>query len=215
MLPQAMPRFRRMAMRWLRNPEDAEDAVQDAMLSAFRHIERFDGRAQMMTWLTTIVINAVRMQIRRRPRGQMLPLDQTQEEGHLMISDMLADPKPTPEQTFEQNQLSELVCKLTSGLSPAQQAALRLRLQDDLSIKETAETLAVPEGTVKAQLARSRARLTERFHTATTKPKIGGSVAGSKIRPETFCGYRCNRAQDHMPCVVFAAQGGSEVWAGV
>jgi len=159
MLPQAMPRFRRMAMRWLRNPEDAEDAVQDAMLSAFRHIERFDGRAQMMTWLTTIVINAVRMQIRRRPRGQMLPLDQTQEEGHLMISDMLADPKPTPEQTFEQNQLSELVCKLTSGLSPAQQAALRLRLQDDLSIKETAETLAVPEGTVKSRLMRGREAL--------------------------------------------------------
>jgi RNA polymerase sigma-70 factor (ECF subfamily) len=54
-----------MAMRWLRNPEDAEDAVQDAMLSAFKHIARFDGRAQMLTWLTAIVINAVRSAVKQ------------------------------------------------------------------------------------------------------------------------------------------------------
>src|SRR5215470_20052335 len=60
-LSHALPRFRRMAMRALRNAEDAEDAVQDAMLSAFRHIAQFDGRSQMLTWLTAIVNNAVRM----------------------------------------------------------------------------------------------------------------------------------------------------------
>ncbi len=62
-LSRALPRFRRIAMRWLGNHEDAEDAVQDAMLSAFKHIADFEGRAQMSTWLTAVVINAVRMQI--------------------------------------------------------------------------------------------------------------------------------------------------------
>jgi len=214
MLPQVMPRFRHMAMRWLRNPEDAEDAVQDAMLSAYRHIDSFDGRAQMMTWLTTILINAVRMQIRRRPRGHMLPLDHSQEEGQLSLSEMLADPGPTPEQTFEQSELSKLVDKLTTSLPLAQQAALRLRVHDDLSIQETAETLGVPQGTVKAQLARSRAKLTERFHAVTTKHKIRSSVVGSKIRREKFSGCDCNSAQDHMPAAVYAAQAGGEVWSG-
>ncbi len=49
---RGLPRFRRIAMRWLGNHEDAEDAVQDAMLSAFKHIADFEGRAQMSTWLT-------------------------------------------------------------------------------------------------------------------------------------------------------------------
>ena len=54
-----LPRFRRIAMCWLRNPEDAGDAVQDAMLSAHEHIGGFSGRARLSTWITAIVINAV------------------------------------------------------------------------------------------------------------------------------------------------------------
>ena len=101
-LSHSLPRFRRLAMRWLRNPEDAEDAVQDAMLSASRHIAQFDGRAQMSTWLTAIVINAVRMQLRRRPRCQVMSLDQTPEHSQWSISDVISDPGPTPERTAEQ-----------------------------------------------------------------------------------------------------------------
>ena len=216
MLPQSLPRFRRMAMRWLRNPEDAEDAVQEAMLSAFKNIERFDGRAQMSTWLTAIVINAVRMQIRRRPRGHMLPLDHSGERGQSALSEILADPRPTAQQTLEQRELSELVTKLTGALSLSQQAALRLRLQDDLSIQETAETLGVPQGTVKSQLARGRAILTERFNAATAKPKNSDPVRSSQVRSEIFPEYRCDPVQDitHPPINVFIAQGGSEVWVG-
>lgn len=51
LLSKNLPRFRRLAMRWLRNPEDAEDAVQDAVLSAFKNVSQFEGRAQMSTWL--------------------------------------------------------------------------------------------------------------------------------------------------------------------
>src|SRR5258705_6815643 len=149
LLPHAIPRFRRMAMRWLRNPEDAEDAVQDAMLSAFRHIAAFDGRARLSTWVMAIVINAVRMQLRRRPRCHFVSLDHAPEEGQWGISEVLADPRPTPEQTVAHSELRDLAARLTCGLPDAQRAAIRLRQRDGLSIREAAETLGVPEGTLK------------------------------------------------------------------
>jgi len=58
----------RIAMRQLENRADAEDAVQDAFLSAYTHLDQFKGQARMSTWLTTIVINSARMKLRRRPR---------------------------------------------------------------------------------------------------------------------------------------------------
>src|SRR5271154_4586512 len=163
---QGLPRFRRVAMRWLRNPEDAEDAVQDAMLSAFKHIAAFDGRARLSTWITAIVINAVRMQLRRRPRCQFVSFDHAPEEVRWAISEVLADPKPTSEQIVVDSELRDLAARLICGLPDAQRAALRLRQLEGLSIRETAETLGVPEGTLKAQLARGRAKLVQRFQKA-------------------------------------------------
>jgi RNA polymerase sigma-70 factor, ECF subfamily len=216
-LSHALPRFRRIAMRWLGNHEDAEDAVQDAMLSAFRHIADFDGRAQMSTWLTAIVINAVRMQIRRRPRGQMLPLDWFAQDGQWTASELLVDSRPTPEKTLEQSELLDLVIKLTRCLPPSQRAALLLRRQD-VSIKIAAETMGVAEGTLKAQLARGRAKLAERFHRAIGNPKIEASGSDSKTkRKASSSSHRRNRTQTtvHLPSpAVLNAQGGCEAWVG-
>src|SRR5215471_9491732 len=66
-----LPQFRRMAQRRLGNLADAEDAVQDALLSAWAHIDQFRGQAKMSTWLTSIVINSVRMKLRRRSRARI------------------------------------------------------------------------------------------------------------------------------------------------
>ena len=61
--------FFRSAYRFLENPADAEDAVQEALLSAYKHIDQFRGEAQISTWLTAIVSNSARMQLRKRPRN--------------------------------------------------------------------------------------------------------------------------------------------------
>jgi RNA polymerase sigma-70 factor, ECF subfamily len=187
LLSHYLPRFRRMAMRWLRNPEDAEDAVQDALLSAFKHVARFEGRAQMSSWLTAIVINAARMQLRRRPRHMILSLDQSLGRGPSAIADLLADPKPTPEQALEQRELRELVIKLTAGLPPSQRAAMRLRQRDEFSTKEAAEALGVPKGTLKARLARGRAEVKQQVR----KLMDSTSVAGSKARRKRSSGSHC------------------------
>ena len=66
----------RIALRQLGNHEDAEDAVQDALVSAFCHLAQFEGRSQMSTWLVRIVINAARMRLRKRPRQAALSIDE-------------------------------------------------------------------------------------------------------------------------------------------
>src|ERR1700741_2070753 len=75
-LTRYLPRFYRSAYRQLGNAADAEDAVQDAMLAAYLHLDQFKGQAQMSTWLTAIVTNCARMQLRRRVRQPHLSLDE-------------------------------------------------------------------------------------------------------------------------------------------
>jgi RNA polymerase sigma factor (sigma-70 family) len=178
-LSHDLPRFQRVAVSWLRNAEDAEDAVQEAMLSAFKHIASFEGRARMSTWLMAILINTVRMQLRRRPRHVLLPLDETLLGDQHRISDVVADERPTPEQTFQQYELRRLLVRLTGTLPPSQRIAMQLRQRDDLSTKEMAEALGVPVGTLKAQLARGRAGLTQRMRKAIGQ--FGGPEQGRRL----------------------------------
>ena len=85
-----LPMFYKRAFQFLGNATDAEDAVQDALLSAYKHLGQFRGQAQLSTWLTSIVTNAARMQLRRR-RGSYLSLDEKQGEDDLTISAWLPD----------------------------------------------------------------------------------------------------------------------------
>ena len=81
--------FRAIALRHLRNHADAEDAVQDALLSAYAHLDQFKGQAQMSTWLTTIVINAARLKLRQRSRNVHISLDEQAPETHLPLWEIL------------------------------------------------------------------------------------------------------------------------------
>ncbi len=215
LLSKNLPRFRRLAMRWLRNPEDAEDAVQDAVLSAFKHVARFERRAQMSTWLMAIVINAVRMQLRRRPRQQILSLDQPAKDDQFTIADLIADPGPTPEQTLEQCELRALVAKVAGSLSTAQRAAMQLRDWDDLSTSEAAEALGVPVGTLKAQLARGRAKLTRRLRQTLGMSRTRTSHRDFEARPDSRGRRETVQGAVSLPGFRFEDQGGAASWMGV
>ena len=154
------PSFYRCALRLLRNKADAEDAVQEALLAAYKHLHQFRGQSQMSTWLTTIVGNCARMQLRKRPRQIHMPLDeQIGEEERYFISETLADTRPSPEDECRNSELAAHLRKCTALLSPSLRRTFQLRVVDGLSIFETAQVLGVPQGTVKAQLARARAKL--------------------------------------------------------
>ena len=156
-----MARFRRIALRFLGNIADAEDAVQDAFLSAFTHLDQFGGQAKMSTWLTAIVINAARMKLRRRSRQAQISLDETHGERNLLLAEMLPGHQPNPEEVCFRRELAERLADATTQLSPTWRKAFQLRYVDGLSIGETAHLLRVPGGTVKAQLARGRVKLKE------------------------------------------------------
>jgi len=217
LLQHLLPRFKRMALRWLRNQEDAEDAVQDAMLSALRHLDQFDGRSQMSTWLTSILRNAVLMQIRRRPRSQMASISGNTEDGELKFLDTLADPRPTPDQVLENSQRCQIVRRLRNTLPRQQRVVMNLRIQDDLSVKEVAKALDIPEGTVKAHLARGRVNLRERLNTAIAMPRMANQSC-TKTKSKKSCSKRRNRYEyeQEIPAMLgFANQAGYELCAGV
>jgi RNA polymerase sigma factor (sigma-70 family) len=152
--------FLRRAYRFLENAADAEDAVQDALLSAYMHIDQFRGEAQMSTWLTAIVSNSARMQLRKRPRQIHVSLDEPiGEEQEYSLSEQLADRRPSPEDECRESELHARLKELATQLSPPLRKAFQLRDLDGLTTREAARILGVADGTVKAQLARARAKL--------------------------------------------------------
>jgi RNA polymerase sigma-70 factor (ECF subfamily) len=154
------PSFYRSAYRVLGNAADAEDAVQDALFSAFKHLHQFRGQSQMATWLTAIVSNCARMQLRRRSRQVHVSLDErVGERQQYCLSDQLAYRGPDPEHECRDSELSARLTQLVVQLSPPLRNTFQLRDLDGLTTTEAARILGVPDGTVKAQLARARAKL--------------------------------------------------------
>jgi RNA polymerase sigma-70 factor, ECF subfamily len=152
--------FFKSAYRFLENVADAEDAVQDALLSAYTHIDQFRGEAQMSTWLTAIVSNCARMQLRKRARQNQVSLDESlSEDQKYTMSDQLADCRPSPEQECRHSELYTRLKELSTQLSPPLRRAFELRDLHGLSTSEAAHILDVADGTVKAQLSRARAEL--------------------------------------------------------
>src|SRR5437660_11841031 len=122
-----LPRFYRSAYRQLGNAADAEDAVQDAMLWAYVHLDQFKGQAQMSTWLTSIVTNCARMHLRKRPRRTHVSLDEPLgEEQEHSLSELLADSSPSPEDDCRNAELREHIVEAVAQLSPSLQRTYQL-----------------------------------------------------------------------------------------
>ncbi len=150
------------ALRLLGNPEDAEDALQEAMLSAYRSLPRFEGRSQFSTWMTRIVINAALMRRRSKRAHPSLSLDDSGEDKTPM-AERFADGQPSPEQLYASAELSERVHENLRELSPLLRNAFELRELEGLSADEAARALGVSRNTLKARLWRARQQLAGRL----------------------------------------------------
>jgi RNA polymerase sigma-70 factor (ECF subfamily) len=151
--------FFRIALRHVSNVADAEDAVQDALLSALTQIQQFKGQAKMSTWLTTIVINSARMKLRKRSSRLKIVSRDTDGQQELGPEETVADTRPGPEEAYRNREIAKHLSYATSRLSPTLRTTFQLRDIQGLSIRETSDLLGVPTGTVKARLARARMRL--------------------------------------------------------
>jgi RNA polymerase sigma-70 factor (ECF subfamily) len=163
-ISQYLPALYRRAYRFVGDPQDAEDAVQDALLSAYKHLDQFKGTAKMTTWLTSIVTNSALTQLRRRPRHPHVSLDvRTDEEREYSWSDKLADAKPSPEDECMNSELYGHLMQFIAELSPSSRKVIQLRHRDGLSTSEAAHILGLAEGTVKSHISRARTKLKRRM----------------------------------------------------
>jgi len=151
------------ALRVLGNTEDAEDALQDGLLSAYRNLKRFEGRSQFSTWLTRIVINAALMRRRSAKARPAVSLDETPNQDEVPASERFADDGPNPEQVFASTEIREMISENLDELSPLLRTAFVLREVQGYSTGEAAKKLGVTENTLKARLWRARHQLAERL----------------------------------------------------
>src|SRR5579862_9832073 len=152
------------ALRMLGNAEDAEDALQEGLLAAYRNLKRFEGRSQFSTWLTRIVINAALMRLRSKRSRPAVSLDAwSKEDNTLPPEERFAADDPSPEEIYAGRELRDLLEANLGELSPVLRDAFLLREGQGLSTTEAARALGVSENTLKARLWRARHQLAERL----------------------------------------------------
>jgi RNA polymerase sigma-70 factor (ECF subfamily) len=149
-----------VARRLLRDEEDARDAVQDALISALRGLDRFEGGAQLGTWLHRIVVNTALMRLRvkrRRPEASIDELLPTfAADGHHTLP---PDRAPFPDAQAEQSELQGLVRAAVERLPDGYREVYLMRDVHELSTEETARALGISTNAVKIRLHRARQAL--------------------------------------------------------
>jgi RNA polymerase sigma-70 factor, ECF subfamily len=146
-----------VALRTAGNPEDAADALQEAMISAFRRAADFRGEALVTTWLHRIVVNACLDRLRRNKvrAAQPLPDDLDEYAGRGVVADGRSDPEAA---AIAADRRGAVLAALEQ-LPPEQKAAIVLVDVEGYPVQEVARMLDCPVGTVKSRCARGRARL--------------------------------------------------------
>jgi RNA polymerase sigma-70 factor, ECF subfamily len=157
-------RLFRAALRLLGNSEDAEDAVQEGLLAALRNLHRFEGRAQLSTWLMRIVLNSALMRRRSRNAHELEPIDEPiAGQSGVRLSDLLVDGRSNPEELCARREQRRILNAGLRGLSRSHRRALLLHDIHGMTTEETARTLGLCEGTVKSQVHRGRQQLLRNF----------------------------------------------------
>ena len=175
------------ALRVLGNTEDAEDALQDGLLSAYRNLKRFEGRSQFSTWLTRIVINAALMRRRSAKARPAVSLDEPPREDELPAAERFADDGLTPEQVFANTEIREMLSENLDQLSPLLRTAFVLREVQGYSTGEAAKKLGVTENTLKARLWRARHQLAERLGRRLRRMRDGITGGGMGDAECSYC----------------------------
>lgn len=178
-------RLFRVARAILNNDSDAEDALQDAYLDAFRHMAGFRGDAHLATWLTRIVVNQALMRVRRQKRDRViLPFrsrDGREDEPGVQVADRTTESAPDGMLRAEMRRLLE---RRIDELPLAFRTVFVMREVEDMTVQETADSLSIPAATVRTRLFRARALLRE---------ALARDVDTETLNVFGFAGARCDR----------------------
>ncbi|QNN54433.1 RNA polymerase sigma factor SigM [Nocardioides mesophilus] len=200
-----------VALRTTGDPEEAADALQDALISAFRRAGSFRGDAAVTTWLHRIVVNACLDRLRRRKVRLADPLPEDLD-GHVRDTQPRDDAGGTPAAPADPadvvvaGERRDLVLAALETLPPDQRAALVLVDMEGYSVEETAAILDCAPGTVKSRCSRGRARLVPLL--ADLGPDAGNRRGSRRVPPVASRPGRDSPAQPQAPPAPGSRQAG-------
>ncbi len=180
-----------LALRVLRDEEQAKDAVQDAFLKVYRSLDRFEGRAGFYTWLYRIVMNQCLDRKRRDKSDREVEWNDESAAGVLNASESAASPagrdadREAPDVAIERSEIRQAVARAIDALPEDARRTIQLREIDGLSYKEIAEAMGIPKGTVMSRLHYARQRLRELLQEAGNDPMAAGEAVEGKTGAET------------------------------
>jgi RNA polymerase sigma-70 factor, ECF subfamily len=187
---QLMRRHNRMLYRIarsiLKDDAEAEDAVQEAYLAAYRNIGSFRGGAKLSTWLARIVINEAYARLRKQKRtGVVVPFDAHDRDDQQTVEEAMADmTTEQPEAAAMRAELRRLLERKIDELPAQFRTVFMLRDVEEMSVEETAECLDVPPATVRTRAFRARALLRE---------SLSRDIDTATVHAFGFAGERCDR----------------------
>jgi RNA polymerase sigma factor (sigma-70 family) len=153
-------RLYRLARATLRDRTEAQDALQDAYISAFESMASFRGDASLGTWLSRLVLNECFARMRRNGRREnVIPM--VSASRHVESTQMIVDESASPDNALGRLQIRDLLERKVDELPENYRIVFVLRSVEELSVEETAGTLGIPEETVRSRHFRAKSMLRE------------------------------------------------------
>jgi RNA polymerase sigma-70 factor, ECF subfamily len=178
-------RLFRVARSILRDDSQAEDAVQDAYLNAYRRMGEFRGESAMATWLTRIVINQALMRLRRQKRDRVVvPFEERGAGPDAAGTDVADERSESPPDAAFRAEVRRMLERRIDELPVAFRTVFVMREVEDMTVDETAASLSIPAATVRTRLFRARALLRE---------ALARDMDTATIDIFGFAGARCDR----------------------
>jgi RNA polymerase sigma-70 factor (ECF subfamily) len=154
-----------LALRMLRQEQDAEDVTQQTFLSALEHLSGFQGESSFSTWLLRIATHAALKVIRKRKGLDTVSIEEategTNDSDAIPHPEYIADWRQSPEELVHKNEIKRLLDEALGHLDEKHRMVFLLRDVEGLSVKETAEALCLSESNTKVRLLRARLQLRE------------------------------------------------------
>jgi RNA polymerase sigma-70 factor (ECF subfamily) len=163
-------KFVGLAYTILQSKEDAEDAVQDAFLSAYRHLRSFEGRSAFTTWFTRIVLNAALMVRRKRKPSWIEYHPESFGNDEAPWTEMIPTSQPGPELAYAEGETFQLIDALLAKMSPILRQAFTLTYYDQMPYREAGALLGVTTGTFKSRVLRARRYLMQQARASGLAP---------------------------------------------
>ena len=155
-------RLLRLALRITRNQQDAEDVVQDSFMQACLHLDSFEGRASLSTWIGRIAINAALMKIRKRRRYELL-LDEATGALSKRCQVQVMSGEPAPDHQLLGRELRQVLSRGLAESNPALSRIVELHYFEELTVQECARALGISVSNVKGRIFRAKLRLRSTF----------------------------------------------------